>query len=83
MKILFITVVLLALSSAMPLIETSESKEFKVESLPFVTIGQDQDIQLFGWSFRSFVFYFIRSGVKGYIAGYEGRYDIPKECLDT
>lgn len=73
---------MLALSSAMGNLVQSKPQEFDYTTLPFVTIGEKNDVELFGYSIRGFVFYFIRSGVKGYIAGYEGRYDIPSECLD-
>ena len=82
-KILFFTVLFIAIltgsSVANPL--TIAMEKSKVDQL--ISIGPNNDIQIYGFSIREFIFYFIRSGVKGYIAGYEGRYTIPDECLDT
>lgn len=81
-KILFITVLLLALASAKATSGELIVENFDLERVPFVTMGGEGEMQLFGFSIRNVFFYFIKSGVKGYIAGYEGRYTIPKECLD-
>ena len=62
--------------------EVEKLQQEQFSNLPFVTLGEANDIEVFGFSIRNIVFYFIRSGVKGYIAGYEGRFNIPKECLD-
>ena len=82
-KILFFTIVFIAIltggSLANPL--TLAMEKSKADQL--ISFGAKGDLQIYGFSIREFVFYFIRSGVKGYIAGYEGRYTIPPECLDT
>ena len=81
-KILFITVCLLVFTNAMADMQPVKTADFDLESLPFVTVGEENDFQIFGISLRGIIFYLAKLGVKGYIAGYEGRYDIPRECLD-
>ena len=82
-KILSLTILFLALLASTHALNLKETAPVKEESTPMITIGENNDFQIYGFSIRGLIFRFIRSGVRGYIAGYEGRFNIPAECLDT
>ena len=81
-KILIFTITLLVIFSYTSATANYEVSEYKEESAPFISVGKDNDFQIFGFSIRGLIFRFIRSGVRGYIAGYEGRWQVPEECID-
>uniref|UniRef100_A0A7S3N4H5 Uncharacterized protein n=1 Tax=Euplotes harpa TaxID=151035 RepID=A0A7S3N4H5_9SPIT len=82
-KILFFTILVIAIATASTQDAQRSDYLVKVNSSSLISVGPNNDLQIYGFSIREFFFYFVRSGVKGYIAGYEGRYTIPEECLDN
>ncbi|CAI2380732.1 unnamed protein product [Moneuplotes crassus] len=81
-KILTLTIVLIALLTSAHALNIKEAVKVEEESTAIFAIGEDGDYQLFGFSFRGIFFSFVRSWLKGYIAGYEGRFSVPGDCVD-
>ena len=82
-KILSLTILLIALIASAHAINLKEVTEQRAKTTALFTIGEDDDFQILGFSIRGIIFRFLRSFLKGYIAGYEGRYSVPGECLDV
>ena len=81
-KILTFTIILIVLLASAHAINLKEVVQEKTESTSILTIGEHGDFQLFGFSFRGLIFRVMKLWLKGYIAGYEGRYSVPAECFD-
>mmetsp|Transcript_2073 Transcript_2073/g.2342 ORF Transcript_2073/g.2342 Transcript_2073/m.2342 type:complete len:209 (-) Transcript_2073:52-678(-) len=81
-KILSLTIVLIALIASAHAISVKELMDHRVQTTQIVSIGQEDDLQIFGFSIRGLIFRFARNWLKGYIAGYEGRFTVPGDCLD-